>query len=552
MIVTRAVVRAAALVSVVPLIACRQGPATTATAPPSATTAAAAAGALDPPPGLGLQAVALPDFAAMEPAVRDQMQARAGALRSAAGQRPPDRTALAAAYGEMGTLLMAATNFEAAEPCLINAQTLAPDDKRWPYYLGQLYKAKGPLAKSIASFEKALQLAPDDVPALVYLGDAYLQQGRADAAAPLFDKAVSINPNSAAARFGAGRAALAAKDYRHAIEHLEKAAALQPQATAVHYPLGMAYRGTGDLARAEAQLKQQGDLEPSPEDPLMARFDTLLESAEAYNVRGGRFLDAGNWAAAADNFRKGLAIKPDDPSLRHRLGTALYQMGDIKGAMTEFERVTRTSPDFAKAHFSLGVLKYAGGQYPGAADEFALAVKSDPSYVQARVQLANSLTRIGRPQEALKEYQQVLAVSPTLADATIGYAATLIRLHRYAEARDRLREAMQAHAEQPFFAHALSRLLAAAPDDTVRDPGQAQAIVDRLVKEHQTIEIGETQAMILAERRQFPQAAALQRQLIGASDQANQPQLSHALTANLHQYEQGQPCRVPFREDELP
>jgi tetratricopeptide (TPR) repeat protein len=550
MIQTRAAVPVAALLAVALSTGCRQGPSTDSSSVPP--NAAAASGALEPPAGLGLQSVTLPDFAAMEPAVRDQMQTRAGALKSAVNQRPPDRAALGSAYGQMGTLLMAATNFEAAEPCLINAQTLAPDDKQWPYYLGQLYKAKGPLAKSIASFEKVLQLSPDDVPALVYLGDAYLQQGRADAATPLFAKALSIRPDSAAARFGAGRAALAAKDYQHAVEHLERAAALQPQATAVHYPLGMAYRGVGDLARAEAQLKQQGDLEPTPEDPLMARFDTLLESAEAYNVRGGRFLDAGNWAAAADNFRKGLEIKPDDPSLRHRLGTALYQMGDVKGAMEEFERVTRTSPDFAKAHFSLGVLKYAGGQYEGAAEQFSLAVKTDPSYIQARVQLANALTRTGRPADALKEYEQVLAISPTMADATIGFAATLIRLHRYAEARDRLRDGMQAHADQPFFALALARLLAAAPDDTVRDPAQAQAIVDRLVKQYQSIEIGETQAMILAERRQFPQAAALQRQLIAAADQANQPQLSRQLAANLQRYEKGQPCRTPFRDDELP
>ena len=45
----------------------------------------------------------------------------------------------------MGTLLAAAEQLEAAEPCYLNAQTLAPDDARWPYYLGQLYRIKGPV-----------------------------------------------------------------------------------------------------------------------------------------------------------------------------------------------------------------------------------------------------------------------------------------------------------------------------------------------------------------------------------------------------------------------
>jgi hypothetical protein len=146
----------------------------------------------------------------------------------------------------------------------------------------------------------------------------------------------------------------------------------------------------------------------------------------------------------------------------------------------------------------------------------------------------------------------VLEANPTLADAAIGYAGTLIRLRRYAEARDRLREGMNAHRDQLFFAHALSRVLAAAPDEAVRDPSQAQTIVDGLVKQHQTIEVGETAAMILADRQQFQQAAALQRQLIATASQANQPELARQLAANLQRYEQGQPCRTPFREDELP
>jgi hypothetical protein len=111
---------------------------------------------------------------------------------------------------------------------------------------------------------------------------------------------------------------------------------------------------------------------------------------------------------------------------------------------------------------------------------------------------------------------------------------------------------MNTHPDQGFFAHALARLLAAAPDDRVRDAAQAQAIVDRLLQQNQTIEVGETAAMILAERRNFQQAAALQRQLIAAADKASQPDLSRELTANLQRYEHGQPCRTPFRDDELP
>ena len=45
------------------------------------------------------------------------------------------------------------------------AQTLAPDDRRWPYLLGHVYRNRGPLEKAVTSFERARQLQPDDLPA---------------------------------------------------------------------------------------------------------------------------------------------------------------------------------------------------------------------------------------------------------------------------------------------------------------------------------------------------------------------------------------------------
>jgi tetratricopeptide (TPR) repeat protein len=521
----------------------------------NATAAPAPSGGaslLNPPQGLGLQPLTVPDFSAMEASVREQMRARHASL-AAKIERPGTNAAdLGTAYGELGRLFMAATYFDAAEACLLNAQMLAPTDMRWPYYLGHLYKAKGPLEKSIASFQKALQLRPNDIATLVWLGNAYLVQGRVDAAEPLFNQVLSLNSNSAAAHFGAGRAALARKDYAGAVTHLEKVLALSPEATATHYQLAMAYRGRGDLAKAEAELGQKGDNEPGPPDPLMRQFDELLESAEAYNVRGGRELDAGHWAAAAENFRKGLVLKPADPSLRHRLGTAVYQTGDVSGAVEQFQQVIRTSPEYAKAHFSLGVVMEAGGRHSEAIEHLLNALKYDPAYIQARVQLAGVLARNGRPQEAREHYERVLEMDPALKDAVLGYAMTLVRLHQYQQARDRLAEAMKVYPEDPVFAHSLARVLAAAPDARVRDGPRAKALIDELLKKQQSIELGETAAMTLAELGEYEQAAAVQRDVIAAAEKAGLRDVVRHMAGNLKLYDHRRPCRTPFTDDELP
>jgi len=507
---------------------------------------------VSPPAGSGLQPVALPDFSKMEPSAQAQMRAQVAALRSKIADRsapPPD---LGANYGEMGKLFMAATDFDAAEPCFLNAQTLAPSDSRWPYYLGQLYKAKGPLEKSIESFERSLRLQPSDLATLVWLGDAYLAQGRAEKAAPLFAKALAIDPASAAAHAGSGRAALAARDYKQAVKDLEEALAREPRATAVHYPLAMAYRGLGNVAQAEAHLKQQGDADARPADPLMRQLDGLLQTAEAYNVRGGAELDAGNWAAAAEHFRKGLELAPNDTSLRHRLGTALYQMGNAAGAAEQFEQVLRIDPSHARAHFSLGALLAESGRYDEAIAQFRSALEHEPGYVPARVQLASAMARSGRAPDALTEYEKAIKADPAHADAAFGYALTLVRLRRYVDARDRLTEGMKAHPDQPMFANALARILAAAPDDRVRDGRRAKALVDSLMKGPQTLELAETAAMMLAELGQFAAAAAAQRDVLAAAQQRGLSDLVARLTENLRRYERNEPCRVPFAEAEYP
>ena len=519
--------------------------------PPTAPAAEASGSTLDPQPGLGLQPVIVPDFSSMEAPVRRQMEAQFGSLQTVVANRGSAPADLAAAYGQMGKLLMAATFLDAAEACYLNAQILAPNDARWPYYLGHVYRGKGPVERAVASFERALELTPDDVTTMIWLGESELTAGHADVAEGVFAKALASRPSVAAAWFGAGRAALANREYRRATDQLTRALELAPQATKIHYSLAMAYRGLGDTAQAEAHLALQGEVETRPPDPLMREIDVLLQSAEAYNIRGGVALDAGRWEEAAAAFRKGLELAPDDASLGHRLGTALYQMGDVRGAMEQFERVLRTSPDYPQSHFSLGVLLGEAGRYPEALEHLSAALTSDPNHVEARVQFASTLARLGRPDEALVQFSRALESDPTNTEAAFGRAMTLVRLRRYAEARDRLVEGLNARADQPMFAHALARLLAAAPDDGVRDGRRALQLVDQLIKGQQTIELAETTAMALAEVGRYQEAVAVQRDALTAATDAALPLVQRRITENLRLYESGRPCRTPFADDEL-
>ena len=500
----------------------------------------------------GLHPVALPDMAQVGESVREQIRARYRALTEGAWRSNSRAIELGDAYGEMGKLFMAANYPDAAEASLLNAHTLVTSEFRWVYYLGHLYRMTGKVSKSVEFFELAMQIRPEDVSTLVWLGETYLSQGRTEAAAPLFARALSLDPDSLSAKFGLGRTALAQQDYRRAVKYLEEVLVQDSQAAAVHYPLSLAYRAQGQSEKADAHLRLRRDHEILPADPLIVELEQLLQSPQAYETRGIRALSSGDWTSAAEHFRKGLELAPANPSLRHRLGTALFMAGDASGARDQFEQSLQASPQFARAHYSLGVLLAEERRHAEAIEHLSVALTTEPKYAEARLALATSLRRVGRPKESLPHYEQLFASRSQLSEALFGYAMALVQLRRYQDARDQLEKGLKAFPDEDVFPHALARLLAAAPDDSVRDGAQALTLARELIKKKRGIELGETLAMALAEVDRYDEAATVQRELMKSAAEARANRVVRRLEENLRLYERRKACRMPWTEGQLP
>jgi tetratricopeptide (TPR) repeat protein len=497
-----------------------------------------------------LRAVALPGLSHVEESVQIQLRERSAALTAKQGDPRTPAADLGTEYGEMGKLLMAAEFREPAEAALLNAQALAPGDMRWPYFLGHLYRTNGDIPNAVAAFERALRSAPGDVPTMIWLAEAALDEGRPDAAEPLFTKALSLQPRSAAAHYGLGRTALAKKDYLRAARDLEQALALDSKASVIHYSLAMAYRGLGDGPRAESHLRQRGTLQIQP-DPLRKALDELLNSALTYEKNADVAGNRGEWAAAAAYLRKAVAVAPTRASPRHKLGTALFYLGDRPGASDQFQEAVRLSPSFSAAHYALGVVHEEVGDHQQAIDSFSAALTFEPVSVDARLGLADALRRSGRLERSLSEYERLLRIAPGAVKARFGHAAALIRLNRYREAGDRLTESMRLYPNELAFARAAARLFAAAPDDRVRNGRRALTLVQALLgRQPRTIELAETMAMASAEMGQYSDAVLQQREAIEAAERTGRRDVTERLAGNLERYRAGRPCRTPWRADE--
>ena len=186
--------------------------------------------------------------------------------------------------------------------------------------------------------------------------------------------------------------------------------------------------------------------QPSPEalEPDRAQ---PRENAYTYYDRGRRASDAEDFATAADLFRRGLAILPGSPALRHALGLSLYWMGDAQAAVAQFEETLRRTPRHAPTHLSLGIFRAQQQRYRDALTHFAAAADVDPGRIEAHVGQAEMLRNLGDLEASVPHWRRAVSLDPSDAASWFDGAAALVRLERHDEARAWLAGALQRHPE---------------------------------------------------------------------------------------------------------
>jgi Flp pilus assembly protein TadD len=461
------------------------------------------------PPAFAAETLPKPDTARMEPAVRRQIEEEMASIAQALAAPNADAHALAEAYGRCGRQLAAYELTAPAEECFGKAAQHAPQDPRWPYYLGAAAQKRSDLDAARTFFERALALKPGDPPTLLRLGELELASGHLPAAQSRFEQLLAADPAyAAAARDGLGRVALKSGDAQtaKAVEHFEAALALQPQASLLHYQLGIAYRKLGESGKARLHLSQYaqgGQTAVKAPDPLIEELARLNAGARQHVIAGTQAFQAGRFAVAVEEYRQALAADPGDADVWANLGAALQKTGDAAGAEESFRRALAADPNHARAHGNLGSLLAARGARREGIEHLQAAVRLDPEAKAARFNLATALLEAGEPAAALAQYDEIVKRAPADAMAHYQRGLTLLALSKPADALPEL----QAVAD-------------AVPNAVEPQTGLARA---------------------LAALGRFGEAAAAQSRAVEIAAQTGRPD-SAALRSCLQSYQQGKPC----------
>ena len=98
------------------------------------------------------------------------------------------------------------------------------------------------------------------------------------------------------------------------------------------------------------------------------------EAAYREYIKAGNFLAGeGQYAAAADSYRKALSLKPNAAEGYSLLGSALAEAGNYREAEEALRKAVTLKPDYAEGYYHLGNFLKAQGKQSEAEEAFRKA-----------------------------------------------------------------------------------------------------------------------------------------------------------------------------------
>ena len=120
-----------------------------------------------------------------------------------------------------------------------------------------------------------------------------------------------------------------------------------------------------------------------------------------------------NWAAAEPEFRRAIALAPNEALPHQRYGLGLISRARFKEAEAELVQAQRLDPFAMLPMINLAELWFYASRFDLEEAQLRKVLDRDPGYVLARVMLAKMETITGRSKEAIAEIKSLLAAPET-------------------------------------------------------------------------------------------------------------------------------------------
>jgi len=267
----------------------------------------------------------------------------------------------------------------------------------------------------------------------------------------------------------------------------------------------------------------------------------------AQNNLGYLLRNQGRIEKAIEHYQKAIQLNPNSSEALNNLGLALADEGRFDEAIKNYYKAIQINPNSFGALNNLGLALAAKGRFDEAIKNYYKAIQIKPNFFEALDNLGIALAAKGRFDEAIENYRQAIQVNSNRPETFFHLGLALGQLGRTREAVAQYREALRLN---PNLARALNNLawvLAASPDDELRNGAEAVRLAERACKlthYDEPLFIG-TLAAAYAESGRFPEAATTAEKAEQLATSAGLTDVAAKNRQLLELYHAGKPYHEP-------
>ncbi|XP_015727860.1 Bardet-Biedl syndrome 4 protein isoform X1 [Coturnix japonica] len=251
----------------------------------------------------------------------------------------------------LGVCYMYLKHFNKARDQLNNALEMNRHDLTY-MMLGKIHLLEGETEKAIEVYKKAVEFSPENTDLLTKLGLIYLQLGDYQKAFEHLGKALTYDQGNYKATLAAGSMMQAHGDYDVALSKYRAVASSMPESPPLWNNIGMCFFGKKKYVAAISCLKRANYLAP---------FDwKILYNLGLVHLTLKQYASAFHFLSAAINFQ------PKMGELYMLLAVALTNLEDIENAKRSYEQAVALDKCNPLLNLNYAVLLYNHGDKKGA------------------------------------------------------------------------------------------------------------------------------------------------------------------------------------------
>ena len=132
----------------------------------------------------------------------------------------------------------------------------------------------------------------------------------------------------------------------------------------------------------------------------------------------------GSHEGATKEYRKALALSPNDAVLHNKLGICYQSLQRYDAARREYDKALALRPSYAEVWNNVGTLEHARRRFKQAVAAYGRAVEIKPNLATPWKNMGSAYLALGRVEQGLSAYRRALSLDPGVLEARTGAVAS--------------------------------------------------------------------------------------------------------------------------------